>query len=604
MTIAAVIQSQMIQTLLQALQSAGDSALKGAAVEARFLGWNDTPEGGNAPARAAQTMDPTGIRLSATSGPSPALSTARVEIDGRPVTLVIQADAGRRAALTPGAVLTLAVERPAAPDQPAQMRLVGIAGERAAEAAPDPATARSISQPLRGAAPAEAPITELTPDRAALQAVRAAAGPLMGPALARQAGLAPLFADLEALARAPLTPQPVLAAAQAALALRLRPEELHSPASAGRRIEKAVKDSGLLHEAQTARGPAAASLPDLKGALLALRQSLREALGPAMAALAMADADQPATEAGVVRALAPPALPEPSQREARAQLNASPQPAAQTPVPPRLQPPLRDGLPVPQGVAEPSISVADSASTMMAKVLERTEAAIDRISLSQFASLPSAQDAAQGAPTNRWLTELPLALDGRTAVLPLEIEEDRSGPGAQGAQARLWRIRFALDVEPMGPVHALVTMQGRDIGVAVWAAREATSRLVRDHAPDLKAALLDADFDKAEIEVIAGQLSGPPLMSAARKTAGVPRRMAVALQYDGSAAPRVTAKGQGEIADRIVETARAAGVPIEENALLAQALSGVELDDQIPEDLYKAVAQVIGFVLGLRQRQR
>ena len=94
-------------------------------------------------------------------------------------------------------------------------------------------------------------------------------------------------------------------------------------------------------------------------------------------------------------------------------------------------------------------------------------------------------------------------------------------------------------------------------------------------------------------------------MSGARKPAGkAPRRMAVALQYDGSAAPRVTAKGKGEIADRIVETARAAGVPVEENALLAQALSGVELDDQIPEDLYKAVAQVIGFVLGLRQRQR
>lgn len=82
------------------------------------------------------------------------------------------------------------------------------------------------------------------------------------------------------------------------------------------------------------------------------------------------------------------------------------------------------------------------------------------------------------------------------------------------------------------------------------------------------------------------------------------RRMAVALEYDGSSAPRVTAKGQGEIADKIIETAREAGVPVEENPLLAQALSSVELDDQIPEDLYKAVAQVIGFVLKLRQRAR
>ncbi len=94
-------------------------------------------------------------------------------------------------------------------------------------------------------------------------------------------------------------------------------------------------------------------------------------------------------------------------------------------------------------------------------------------------------------------------------------------------------------------------------------------------------------------------------MTAINRYRPVPgRRMAVALQYDGSAAPRVTAKGQGEVADKIIETARNAGVPVEENALLAQALSCVELDDHIPEDLYKAVAQVIGFVLRLRGRTR
>jgi flagellar biosynthesis protein len=82
------------------------------------------------------------------------------------------------------------------------------------------------------------------------------------------------------------------------------------------------------------------------------------------------------------------------------------------------------------------------------------------------------------------------------------------------------------------------------------------------------------------------------------------RRMAVALEYDGSSAPRVTAKGQGEIAEKIIGTAREAGVPVEENPLLAQALSSVELDDHIPEDLYKAVAQVIGFVLKLRHSAR
>jgi flagellar biosynthesis protein len=76
--------------------------------------------------------------------------------------------------------------------------------------------------------------------------------------------------------------------------------------------------------------------------------------------------------------------------------------------------------------------------------------------------------------------------------------------------------------------------------------------------------------------------------------------VAVALEYDGTGAPRVTAKGRGEVAAKIMETAREHNIAIEENAVLAEALSAVELDDHIPEPLYQAVAQVIAFVLALR----
>ncbi|RYE33874.1 MAG: type III secretion protein [Hyphomicrobiales bacterium] len=83
-----------------------------------------------------------------------------------------------------------------------------------------------------------------------------------------------------------------------------------------------------------------------------------------------------------------------------------------------------------------------------------------------------------------------------------------------------------------------------------------------------------------------------------------PPRIAVALEYDGHGAPRVTAKGRGELAERIVETGREHNVAVEQNAILAQALSAVELDDQIPEELYRATAQVIAFVLSLRGEWR
>ncbi|MBN8938885.1 MAG: EscU/YscU/HrcU family type III secretion system export apparatus switch protein [Rhizobiales bacterium] len=75
--------------------------------------------------------------------------------------------------------------------------------------------------------------------------------------------------------------------------------------------------------------------------------------------------------------------------------------------------------------------------------------------------------------------------------------------------------------------------------------------------------------------------------------------VAVALQYEQGKdhAPRVTATGRGAIAEKIIAAAREHGIAVEGNALLAEALSGVELDQEIPEDLYRAVAEVIGFVL-------
>lgn len=73
--------------------------------------------------------------------------------------------------------------------------------------------------------------------------------------------------------------------------------------------------------------------------------------------------------------------------------------------------------------------------------------------------------------------------------------------------------------------------------------------------------------------------------------------VAVALRYDAPSAPKVVAVGRGELGQRIVDVARENGVPIERNAALAEALSSIPLDDQIPERLYEAVAVVLAFIL-------
>lgn len=79
--------------------------------------------------------------------------------------------------------------------------------------------------------------------------------------------------------------------------------------------------------------------------------------------------------------------------------------------------------------------------------------------------------------------------------------------------------------------------------------------------------------------------------------------LAVALHYDGEGAPRVTATGRGVLADAIIQSARDHGVPIEKNAPLAEMLAQVDLDERIPEELYRAVAEVLAFVLRSASKQ-
>ena len=75
--------------------------------------------------------------------------------------------------------------------------------------------------------------------------------------------------------------------------------------------------------------------------------------------------------------------------------------------------------------------------------------------------------------------------------------------------------------------------------------------------------------------------------------------LAVALRYEKAETPvpRVVARGRGATGEAILALAREHGIPIEENAPLAEALAQVEIGEDIPEALYKAVAEVLIFIL-------
>jgi len=79
-------------------------------------------------------------------------------------------------------------------------------------------------------------------------------------------------------------------------------------------------------------------------------------------------------------------------------------------------------------------------------------------------------------------------------------------------------------------------------------------------------------------------------------------RQAVALFYDGSEAPQVSAKGEGLEAEQIIAIARQHKVPMCENPGLVQILSTIELGDHIPNALYVCIAQILSFAYQLQDK--
>lgn len=77
------------------------------------------------------------------------------------------------------------------------------------------------------------------------------------------------------------------------------------------------------------------------------------------------------------------------------------------------------------------------------------------------------------------------------------------------------------------------------------------------------------------------------------------KEKAAALVYDQTGAPRIVAKGVGEVARKMIEAANDEGIPIQKNAVLVEALMQIELTKEIPPQLYRAVAEILAFVYKL-----
>jgi hypothetical protein len=454
------------------------------------------------------------------------------------------------------------------------------------------ADAAAVSQ-----AAAPPPRSALTPleQLAVSTAVRSAA--------IQQDSLAPLFANLGAVAGSDSLPPKL----QQAIAQVLAQQTGLDPNLTGSDVQNAFQKSGLFLEATLSSGAAlpAGGMPDLKAALIVLRQTLLSSLGAAgtagaevaaapatlapateiptaaPATAAPATATQPPVtpgapiiisaadaaarhQAALAPTLAPSLSPEIPMQDtpgapARVPVaenylqpantptivlsaplpNAGPRPPTtaaalgllqetlqrapdsigNASLPPAMRqdarhddvtfhtntppPPFRGALPSAQPVAAPSLAPGAPLTTTAHHLLGDTDAAIARQTLLQVASLPDRVEPGSlrtDPATPRWHFEIPFATPQGTAMAQFEIARDGGGNEVEAAK-RVWRARFSLNVEPAGPVHALISLSGDRTSVRMWAERPATVAQLRAGATQLSQALTRAELQPGDIVI-------------------------------------------------------------------------------------------------------
>ncbi|MEY9466635.1 hypothetical protein ABH973_007048 [Bradyrhizobium ottawaense] len=463
-------------------------------------------------------------------------------------------------ALTPGQNLQLAVSQ-----NDGTIRLAVMNG--AGGAAPDQVTLTPRAASLVESPPLAPSATTTRNTLTPLEQVAVTAA--SAEAATKQGSQAPLFANLASVVTASDLPAGLK---QAVLDVLAQQTPL-SPGLDGADVETAFQKSGLFFEASLAAGarPLACTTPDLKAALLVLRQTLTtlETAAPQGAAIAAATtgtpqvATAPAQAAGEAAQSASASDPEFAQTPRNANLAAAVLAdvagnAQQAAMPrtmsaglaasllqeatqnlPRLTgnvpgsnkavpdgqifeaaaratpPPFRGALPSPQAIASPSLAPDTPLSATVHRLIDDTDAAIARQTLLQIASLPDRTDASGhriDPAVPQWNFEIPFATPQGTAMAQFEISRDGAGESADAAK-RAWRARFSLNVEPAGPVHALITLNGDKTFVRMWAERPATVQQLRAGIGELNQALTRAELNPGDILVREGT---PPQPAPAR----------------------------------------------------------------------------------------
>jgi hypothetical protein len=370
-------------------------------------------------------------------------------------------DVASNVALAPGTRLQLAVTGSAVQPKITLTPMPGTSLPAPTQtiAARTPVVSAPLSEPaLAPAAQIARPARPNVP-----QLLQAIVGGIAREAVAKQDGLAPLMADLEAIMTRPAAPIPANMRAAAAQLLSLRLD-------ASTPVDTAALKTALAQAGFAQAMPEGARAPDIASALSSLRDTLA-AMG------------------------------------AGAQAKPMPVLRADRPAPPH-----RGAATAPQPATAPSLSADMEPADIATHLLARTDSALARQTLLQIASLPEAVTGEGAKPDiagARLTFDIPVATALGTGVVQIRIEQDAKAARETPDMRPVWRVNFSIDLEPVGPVHASIALAGERAAVTLHAERDDSAKILREGLPLLEAGLKDAALEAGELICRSGAPAAP-----------------------------------------------------------------------------------------------
>lgn len=351
-------------------------------------------------------------------------------------------------------------------------QVVAAAPAEHSEVMPQAASTQRATSPPTMQAPGSLPVQSA--ETPAATSVMPSLSAALSEALARQSSLAPLVANLNSLSK---QAKPLPPSLQAAIEEVLQTVQPLAEETTPQNLEQAIKRSGVFFENALVHRPpqvtnTVSPFPDLKSALLKL-----------VDVLSTFKSEQAVQQKQIFHELPPPAAPRGHE-------------------PPETQK---------QHPATLTYATQQEITEVLSK---QAEGALSRVRVLQFASMPVALTGTQETqrPAQIWHLDIPLLINGQGSVIPLQIERDAEKKEAAAAAVQRWRVRFALDLGELGPVHALLVLGSGLVDVTLWAERNETYDMFKASARELHYALMNEDLEVAEIEF----RTGSPRKAAAR----------------------------------------------------------------------------------------